>query len=159
MYQVIWSQLRPILRFSKLDNILTILFSFWFTVTDSETSNQLPKIFEIAFVFWLLFLVVIIMIHMDSELLFNNPSKKPVKLITKGGLRKWIRNPFHFGSILLVIHLSIGLNQFLGWLLAGFLIWMKVEITAARDEYWEEHYPEAFAEWRKHTWRVLPGIV
>jgi protein-S-isoprenylcysteine O-methyltransferase Ste14 len=152
----IYNLLKPILRFTPLELILSTILALWLLYI---LSNNLSE-FSIPFIIFLSLLVVtggsICFAHMEP--IAGNASK-PGKLITTGGLRKRIRYPQKFGYLLSELSFTILVFNPFALLLFTFIFWMNVEIARAQDEVLAREYPEQFEAWRKHTRLLIPGIL
>ena len=83
----------------------------------------------------------------------------PAQLVTRGGFLRVIRHPMYLGDVVMLFGFALLMSHPVGWGVFALFVGVVLGLCAQEDQAMAKQFPEAFAEWRKHTWRVLPGIV
>jgi protein-S-isoprenylcysteine O-methyltransferase Ste14 len=82
----------------------------------------------------------------------------PTLLVTHGGLLSLIRHPMYLGDVVMLLGFTLFMQNAIAWGLYVLFVLVVMGLCAQEDRAMENLFPEAFSNWRKRSWRILPGV-
>lgn len=89
---------------------------------------------------------------------FNiRPEPKPEGRLVLRGPYRWVRHPMYVAVLLFAAGAAAWLSTGVGWALWGMLLAVLMAKARLEEAWLLQQYP-AYADYRQHSWRLLPGV-